>query len=385
MMDIYERVYASIDLDAVVHNLKALQEGLPSGCGVMGVVKADGYGHGAVPVAKAIEPYVEGYAVAAVQEAAELQNHGISKPILILGAVPKASHDFLVERGIRTAVFTMEQAKSFSEAALRHGKEARLHLALDTGMSRIGLEPTDAGADLAAEMSLLPGIVLEGLFTHFARADERDKSLTLAQYDRYLDFVKLLRERGLSIPVHHVANSAAMMELKETGCDMVRAGIAMYGYYPSEEMEQDKILLKPAMELRSFVTYVKTIEPGTAVSYGGTFVADHPMRVATVSVGYGDGYPRNLSGKGRALIHGKPAPILGRVCMDQMMVDVTDIPDCKEEDLVTLIGRDGDEFISVEEVAATCGGFHYEILCGIGKRVPRRYLQNGTLLDGEAF
>ncbi len=381
----YERIYASVDLDAVIHNMKVMEANLPAGCGMIGVVKADGYGHGAVPVAKAIDPYVEGYAVATVWEAENLIRHGITKPILILGVTHERYNRQLVEQGIRSSVFTMEQAKKLSLTAQEMEKTAYIHLALDTGMSRIGMMPTAECADLAVEISLLPGICVEGLFTHFAKADEADKSWTMIQYDRYLEFAEMLRERGLTVPIRHVSNSAAIIDIRETSCDMVRAGISIYGIYPSGEVGKDQEELHPAMELKSAVTYVKTIEPGTAVSYGGTFVADRTMRIATIPVGYGDGYPRNLSGKGRVLIRGCSAPILGRVCMDQMMVDVTHIPECAVDVTVTLMGADGDQRISVEELAETCGGFHYEILCGIGKRVPRVYLRDGRIMGKKDY
>lgn len=375
----YTRVYAPIDLDAAAYNMQSMQNNLKPGTGMIGVVKTDGYGHGAVPVAKAIDPYVKGYAVATIDEALILRRHGITKPVLILGVTHASRYEELIDGEIRPAVFTMEQAKPLSELAVKKGKKAKIHLALDTGMSRIGMTPDEVGADLAAEIAALPGIEAEGLFTHFARADEADKTAAGVQLRRYLHFAELLRERGVEIPVKHCANSAAIMELPETHLDLARAGISIYGMYPSDEVLRERMPLKPVMGLKSYITYVKIIEAGTEVSYGGTFRAENTMRIATVPVGYGDGYPRALSGKGYVLILGRRAPILGRVCMDQMMVDVTEIPGAKTDTEVTLLGRDGAEEITVEELARISGGFHYEIVCDIGKRVPRVYIKGGTV------
>lgn len=381
----YTRVYAEIDLDAVQFNMESMKRNVSPDTGMIGVVKADGYGHGSVPVAVTIDPYVAGYAVATVDEALVLRNHGIEKPILILGVTHESRYGDLLDHDIRPAVFTMEQAKPLSDLALKRGTMAKIHIALDTGMSRIGLEADERGADLAARIASLPGIEAEGLFTHFARADEVDKSAAYRQMELYQNFVMLLLERGLYIPVKHCSNSAGIIDLPDANMDMVRAGISIYGMYPSDEVEQQKVALKPVMSLKSFITYIKPLGPGREVSYGGTFVTEKPMQVATVPVGYGDGYPRNLSGKGYVLIHGKKAPILGRVCMDQFMVDVTEIPEARIDDPVTLIGADGDKEILVEDLARLGGGFHYEIVCDIGKRVPRVYKRFGEYMGSKDY
>ncbi len=373
----YTRVYAAVDLDAVEKNMEAMKAGLTEGTAIMGIVKTDGYGHGAVPVAKAIDSYVSAYGVATIDEAINLRKHGITKPVLILGVTHESHNEELIRYEIRSAVFQKKQALALSQTAVSMGRPALIHLALDTGMSRIGMKAHEASADLAMEISRLPGIVVEGIFTHFARADETDKTSAGKQLKEYLDFVKLLESRGLQIPIKHISNSAGIIDMKEANCDMVRAGISIYGLYPSDEVDKKNIRLHPAMELKSCITCIRTIEPGTAVSYGGTFVAVRPTVVATVPVGYGDGYPRSLSGKGRVLIRGKSAPILGRVCMDQMMVDITEIPEAEEDDEVTLMGRDGSEEITAEELARLGEGFHYEIICCIGKRIPRVYIKNG--------
>ena len=382
----YSRVYATVNLDAVASNMRSMRDNLPASTLIMGSVKADGYGHGSVPVAKTIEPYVFGYAVATIDEGIILRRHGINKTILILGVTHEPLEECLLRYDIRTAMFQHEKAKKLSDLALKQGKKAVVHLALDTGMSRIGMKADREHAKEAAAIAALEGIEVEGLFTHFARADETDKSAYEEQYRRYKEFLGYLKELGVKIPIRHCSNSAGIVEsLESNHMDMVRAGIAIYGMYPSDEVDHNSVKLTPAMEIKSCITYIKEIEAGTAVSYGGTFVADHTMKVATIPVGYGDGYVRSLSGKGDVLIHGKRAAILGRICMDQFMVDVTDIPDVQEDDEVTLLGSDGAECITMEELAEKSGGFHYEMICDIGKRIPRVYLKDGKVVGTKDY
>ena len=382
----YSRVYATVNLDAVASNMRSMRDNLPASTLIMGSVKADGYGHGSVPVAKTIEPYVFGYAVATIDEGIILRRHGINKTILILGVTHESRYEDRLRYDIRTAMFQYEKAKKLSDLALKQGKKAVVHLALDTGMSRIGMKADREHAKEAAAIAALEGIEVEGLFTHFARADETDKSAYEEQYRRYKEFLGYLKELGVKIPIRHCSNSAGIVEsLESNHMDMVRAGIAIYGMYPSDEVDHNSVKLTPAMEIKSCITYIKEIEAGTAVSYGGTFVADHTMKVATIPVGYGDGYVRSLSGKGDVLIHGKRAAILGRICMDQFMVDVTDIPDVQEDDEVTLLGSDGAECITMEELAEKSGGFHYEMICDIGKRIPRVYLKDGKVVGTKDY
>ena len=382
----YSRVYATVNLDAVASNMKSMRENLPASTLIMGSVKADGYGHGSVPIAKTIEPYVFGYAVATIDEGIILRRHGINKTILILGVTHESQYEELLRYDIRTAMFQYEKAKKLSDLAVKHGKKAVVHLALDTGMSRIGMKADREHAKEAASIAALEGIEVEGLFTHFARADETDKSAYEEQYRRYKEFLGYLEELGVQIPIRHCSNSAGIVEsLESNHMDMVRAGIAIYGMYPSDEVDHNSVKLTRAMEIKSCITYIKEIGAGTAVSYGGTFVADHTMKVATIPVGYGDGYVRSLSGKGDVLIRGKRAAILGRICMDQFMVDVTDIPDVQEDDEVTLLGKDGSECITMEELAEKSGGFHYEMVCDIGKRIPRVYLKDGNIVGTKDY
>ena len=270
-------------------------------------------------------------------------------------------------------------ARQLSEEAVRQGKTAYLHIKVDTGMGRIGFPDDGDSADAVKEISLLPQVQIEGLFTHFARADEKDKEAARQQLSRYLDFSRMLEERGIEIPMRHCSNTAGIFDLKEANLDAVRAGISIYGLYPSDEVNKFAVAITPVMSLKSHVAFIKDVEPGTAISYGGMFVAEHRMRIATIPVGYGDGYPRSLSNKGYVLIRGRRAPITGRVCMDQFMVDVTDIPDAREGDMVTLIGSEGGQEITMELLGELSGRFNYELACDIGKRVPRRFWRNGKV------
>lgn len=381
----FERVYAKIHLDHIEENMKAIRRNLMPETKIIGVVKADGYGHGAVPVAKQIEPYVEAYAVAAAEEALQLRRHGIKKEILILSVVPESAYRELIEADISLTMFQPEKEKKLSNVACSLGKTAKVHLAVDTGMSRIGLMPTEEAADCVAEMAKLPWLKIEGMFTHFARADETDKTPTIKQLEKFKMFKQMLQKRGVEIPLCHCSNSAGIVDLKDANMDMVRAGIMIYGMYPSDEVKKDCVLLKPAMELKSFITYIKEVEAGVEVSYGGTFRTERKTRIATVSIGYADGYPRNLSGSGHVLVCGKKVPILGRVCMDQCMIDVTDVPEAEEGMEVTLLGRDGELEITMEELAKNSGGFHYEIPCLIGKRVPRVYVSGDRVVGSMRY
>ena len=376
------RVYAKVDLDAIASNMKAMKALLPEQTGMLGVVKADAYGHGAVPVARAIEPYVSGFAAATAEEAVQLRKAGLKGLILVLGVPFPEDFEDLIRWEIRPAVFEWEQAKELSRLALLCHKVLHIHLAVDTGMSRIGMKPGEEALELVKRVSCLEGIRIEGIFTHFSRADETDLSCTEEQLKAFEAFDRQLREQGIRIPLRHCSNSAAIVGgLSSNQMELCRAGIALYGLYPSGEVRKDLAALTPALELISCVSCLRDIGPGTAVSYGGTFVADRPMRIATIPVGYGDGYPRSLSGKGAVLIHGQRAPILGRICMDQFMVDVSHIPDVRNFDEAVLLGFQGGEHISAEEIAEVSGGFHYEILCGLNKRIPRVYIREGKAVE----
>ena len=346
----------------------------------MAVIKANGYGHGAVALARHLEETADFFGVSSPAEALELRGAGIAKPILILGHVNPDAFPVLIRTDVRVAISTYKDAELLSQAAVALGKTAKLHIAVDTGMSRIGFQVTEKSADECQKLSQLPGLEVEGLFSHFATADEYDLTRTDKQAEKYAAFDEMLRRRGVNIAIRHLDNSAGTMNY---GChyDMVRAGIVLYGLYPSDEVDKSLMPLKPAMSWYSRVTLVKVLEPGREINYGGSFVTKKETVVATVSVGYGDGYNRNLSNKFYVLIKGKKAPILGRVCMDQIVVDVTDIPGVKAGDTVTLLGDDGLERITVEEMSKTAGGFHYETVCNVNRRVSRVYFANGEKVD----
>lgn len=375
----YNRVKALVSLDAIAYNFEQMHRKLKPGIKLVAVIKADGYGHGAEAIARMVEPYeyIWGFAVAVAEEANALRAIGITKPILILGLVLEDAYEDMILGDIRMAVSEYAAAKEISDAAVALGKKALLHLALDTGMTRIGFADQRESVSEIHKILSLPGVEIEGMFTHFSRADETDVSPAYVQLNRYLAFEKMLQENGIHIPILHCANSAGIMRVPEAQLHMVRAGITIYGIYPSDEVEKELLPLQPAMELKSRITYVKDVPSGCGISYGAKYVTEKEIRVATIPVGYADGYCRGLSNKGYVLIHGKKAKILGRVCMDQFMVDVTEIPEAKRGDMVTLIGKDGDESISMEEIGNLSGRFSYEFACEISKRVPRKYIYKG--------
>ena len=378
----YNRICARVDLDAVEYNIERMKQNISSDASMLAVVKMDGYGHGAVQIAQMLEEkeYIWGCAVATPEEALILKKQGIRKPVLVLGCVFPEQREEMVRHEIRLTVYTKEMAEELSRIAEEYGKDAYIHVKLDTGMSRLGFLANRESVGIIEEISRLPHLVMEGLYTHFSKSDEEDKGFTRRQLEDVLDMPRALEEREVFLSWYHCSNSAAIIDMEEANMNLVRAGIASYGMYPSGEVKKEKVPLKPAMELISHVAHVKWVGPGTPVSYGGTFVTRRDTRIATIPVGYGDGYPRKLSGKGYVLIHGKKAPILGRVCMDQFMVDVTEIPNVSFGDTVTLVGHDGGEFLPVEVLSRLSGRFNYEFVCNLGKRIPRTYLRHGKVV-----
>ncbi len=370
----FHRIYAKIDLSAVAHNIKLIKEKI-GGSRLMLIVKADAYGHGALAVAKAAEKAADYLAVAEMGEAMELRAGGICAPILILGYTSPSLYAAALENDITLTLFTAESAKALSDLCVKTGKTARVHFAVDTGMGRIGWQVCEQSADEAAEAARLPGIYAEGIFSHFATADCENSSFAEEQRAQFERFLSMLKTRGVDIPIKHMNNSAGLVKFREQ-YDMVRAGIVLYGLYPSENVKAaagESFALRPAMELITHIAHIKELEAGKPISYGATYVTARKTRVATLPVGYADGYPRALSSKGEVLVHGVRCPILGRVCMDQMMVDISAVPEAKAEDKVVLVGRDGAECISAEEIAAHADTITYEFICGISKRVPRIY------------
>lgn len=375
-MEQCDRVWAEIDLDAVAFNIESIKQRISSDTKIIAVIKADGYGHGAVLIAKLLEDdsRVWGYAVATAQEAMELRENGLKKPVLILAYTFPSAYEELIQNEIQLTVFTLEMAKALSDAAVKAGKICKIHIKLDTGMTRIGLPPVDDSIAVVRQILALENLETEGIFTHFARADETDRTKAYAQLKQFQDFVRRLEKAaGIKIPLKHCSNSAGIVWLPEANMDAVRAGIILYGLWPSADVKEGgEMALRPALCLKSRVVYVKTVPKGQEISYGGTYTTNRQTRVATVCIGYGDGYPRSLSNKGYVLINGQRAPILGRVCMDQFMVDITDIEGTVQTGTeVTLIGRDRDEEITMEDLGALSGRFNYELACDLGKRIPR--------------
>ncbi len=376
-MDRYYRVQADIDLSAVRKNIETLRGFLPAGKKVLAVIKANAYGHGAIEVAEAVADLTDYYGVACLDEAVELRNAGVKKPILILGVTDESQFPELVAHHVTQTVFTMEQAKALSEAALSLGLTAKLHIKLDTGMNRIGFACTEENADIIAEITKLPGIEAEGIYTHYYKADEKDKTSALGQLQLYTHVLDWLEQRGVTFPIRHISNSAGIMEMPNDTYDMVRAGIAIYGLYPSEEMNREACVLHPAMAFKTHITNVKWVPSGESIGYGGTYVLTEDKRIATIGVGYADGYPRALSNQGRVLVNGSYAPIVGRICMDQTMIDVSHLPEVQVGDEVVLFGSQGGNILPVEEPAAMSASFNYEFVCDINRRVPRLFYRDG--------
>lgn len=382
-MKSYSRVYAEINLDAVSHNIAQIEQRIGKDTKIMGVIKADGYGHGAVPIGKELERMESlwGYAVATAEEGEILRRNGLKKPILVLGAVFPEKYGILARNEIRPTVYSMKQAGELERFAEKWGCVLKVHLKIDTGLSRLGFQVTEEAAEELAQIARMPHIIVEGIFTHFAMADARDKTMAKEQLRQFQKMKEMMSRRGISIPISHCANSAAMIDLPESGMSLVRAGISLYGMWPSGEVRKENLDLQPALSLKSRIVFLKELEPGRTISYGATYETKKRQRIATIPVGYADGYPRSLSNRGYVLIHGKPAPVCGRICMDQFMADVTDIPEAEEGDEVTLVGKDGAREISMEEIGDLSGRFNYEFACDLGKRIPRVYRKEGKITE----
>lgn len=370
----YDRCYARVDLEAIRSNILAELERIDPGTGLMAVIKADAYGHGAIPVARTLSDHVCGFGVAVIEEALKLRAARVDKMILILGYTGENWFEDLIRNDISQTVYSLEMAKQLDSVAEKLGIKAKVHIKVDTGMGRIGFAPTDENARIVKTISKLPWIETEGIFTHFARADEETPEEAKNPLRVFNEFVKKCEALDVSFTYRHAANSAAILNMPEAELDMVRSGISTYGLYPSEEMPHDTVRLKPAMEWITRVSFLKEVSEGTPISYGGTFVTKRKSIIATVPVGYADGMKRSLSNRGRVLINGCFAPIVGRICMDQFMIDVTDVPGVKEGDEVVIFGSSGDKHISVEEIADLAGSFNYEFVCGLTNRVPRKFV-----------
>ena len=370
------RVVAEVNLDALKYNYKQIRGHVPHEVEIMAIVKADAYGHGAVEVSKLLqEEGVNRFAVAIVKEGEELRKQGITSPILVLGYTPRADIRALIENNLTQTVFSYEMAKVLSDEAGKLGKTVNIHIKVDTGMGRIGFLSSPQSIEEVKMIASLPHLNMEGIFTHFSTADEEDTAYTHKQWHIFEGFLQELREVGIELPVIHAANSAAIMCHSYTDLNVVRPGIILYGYYPSGYLQGKVLDLIPAMTLKTQVVHVKELPEGHYVGYGRTHYTHQKTKVATIPVGYADGYSRRLGNIGRVLIRGQYAPIIGNICMDQFMVDVTNIEGVTVEDEVVLFGKQGENEIPVEEIASELGTINYEIICMIGKRVPRIYVK----------
>lgn len=373
-------VWAEVDLDAIENNIKQIKK-IVKDKEIIGIVKADAYGHGAIDIASILlENGADRLAVAVISEAIELRENGITKPIMILGYTPLSFKEDLVKYDIEQTVFSLEYAKELSEFAIKNNTKAKVHIKIDTGMGRIGFLPNEESIDEIEKISKLQGIEIIGLFTHFSTADEEDKEYTKLQVEKYKKIVDELDKREVNTGIKHVSNSAAIIDLEEYYFDAVRPGIILYGYYPSNEVKKDKIKIRPALTLKSNIIHLKTVEEGTYISYGRSYVTEGKRTIATLPIGYADGYTRLLNGKARVIIRGKLAPVVGKICMDQCMVDVTNIDGVSVGDEVILLGRDGNIKNDADDLAKMLGTINYEIICMIGRRVPRVYKHNGKII-----
>ena len=367
----YDRTYAIVDLDRIRENLRLCKERLRIGTAFCAVIKMDAYGHGMVEVAKAIEEECALFGVATIEEAITLRKAGIEKNILVLGVVPESQYESLFDYRVMPSLFTMRQVEKIEKIAKKRKTKLAGHIALDTGMGRIGIQVEEEEAlEIALSILRSPFIDVEGIFSHFASCDEVDKAYTLKQQKRFHNFLESLKKEGYTIPLCHISNSAGILEDIGTEYNMVRDGIALYGIYPSSEVRKD-LPIKMALSWKAKISHIKTVPKGEGISYGSAFVTDKEMRVATIPVGYGDGYPRILSGKAEVIVSGKKCPVLGRICMDQFMVDVSDVDVALFQE-VTLLGEEGEETIRLYDWEKF-GVFPYEFLCGLGNRVPRVY------------
>ena len=373
--------YVEVNLDNLAHNYTEIRRIVRKETEIMPVIKANGYGHGAIELAKLYTTLgVNRLAVSLLNEAIELRRAGIDKPILILNFTPDYQMIEVAANDLTQAIYRYEDAVALSEAAKEMDKKLKIHIKLDTGMSRIGFLPSEDSLDNILKISQLPNLEIEGIFTHFAKSDEADKSFTRLQFDRFMRMVEALENKGLVIPLKHISNSSAIIDLPEYNLDIVRPGIILYGYYPSDEVKKERIDIKPAMTLRTVISNIKTLPAETGISYNHVYTTPAEARIATVPIGYADGYPRTLTGKGQVFVAGRRVTIEPRICMDQMMFDATGLGDVKVGDEVIYFGYGNKDWPSVDEVAKTFGTINYEIICMMGRRLPRVYIKDGRVI-----
>lgn len=382
MTNMFKRAWAEVNLDHIAHNIREVRRITSKNAKIMAMVKADAYGHGFLEVSKTLlENGADCLAVAFLDEAKQLRKYGIDAPILILGHTPVEWVFDLIDLNITQTVYSYELAKAISKAAAVRNKTVKIHVKIDTGMTRVGFACHDDTVRTVLSISQLPGLELEGIFTHFASADEKDPTYTRQQFEKFMSICNQLEQNNLDIPIKHACNSAAIIQYPEMHLDMVRPGIVLYGLYPSDEVEQEKIRLKPAMQLKASVVHVKKVPTGVPVSYGRVYTTDRETVIATIPIGYADGYSRTLTGKEHMIAGGKIVPVIGRICMDYCMIDATDVKDIKVGDEVVIFGEKDGLSIPVESIAENMGTINYEIVCIIGKRVPRVYIQDGKIVE----
>ena len=375
-------VYLEINMDNLTNNYNEIRRIVNPNTKIMAVIKANAYGHGSVELAKMYEKIgVDRLAVSIISEAVELRREGIKIPIQLLNYTPESQLGLVIDNDIIQGIYTYEDAKLLSDLAVKKGKKAKIHIKIDTGMGRIGFLPNEDSIKEIVKIHELPNLEMEGMFTHFAKADETDKSFTKIQFERFNWVSEKLEENGIELKVKHVSNSAAIIDLPEYNLDLVRPGIILYGYYPSDEVNKNKINLKPAMTLKAKISNIKTVPEGTGISYGHIYSTSKRSVIATVPIGYADGYSRILSGKADVCINNKRAPIVGRICMDQMMVDITGIDNANIGDEVVLFGYDNESYPRVEELASLLGTINYEFICMMGRRIPRVFIKDNEIIE----
>lgn len=373
--------WAEIDLDNLAHNMREVRRIVREDISVMAVVKANAYGHGSIETSKVFLKNGACYlAVATLGEAIELRRAGINAPILILGYIKNSQYHIAVEEDITETIYNMESAKFLSNAAVKLKRKAKVHIKIDSGMGRIGFRPDEKSIEEIVNIAKLPNLEVEGIFTHFAKADELDKTFTIEQYEKFQWTIKELGNKGLNIPIKHASNSAAIIDLPEYNLNMVRGGIMLYGLYPSDEVIKEKVKLKPAMTLKAEISNIKVVPKGTGISYGQIFVTERESKIATIPIGYADGFTRLLTSKSEVAIKGQRAPVVGKICMDQSMIDVTDVENVHIGDEVILFGDGSFGSPHIDEVAKTLGTISYEVLCMVGRRVPRVYVKDKEIV-----
>lgn len=379
-LDEIRPTWVEINLDNLAHNIREIRKITKKDTLITAVVKANAYGHGSIEAAKVfLENGADRLAVATLSEAIELRKAKIYAPILVLGYIPKSQYSLAIKWNISQTIYNYESAKILSNISQDLGEKSIIHIKIDTGMGRLGFLPKDDSVEDIVKISQLPNLEIEGIFSHFSKADERDKGYTIYQFESFMDMVKKLDNRGVYIPIKHISNSAAIIDLPQYHLDMIRPGIMLYGYYPSEEVDKDRIVLRPAMTLKTKVSNIKKVPKGSYISYGGLYVTEKESKIATIPIGYADGFSRLLTSKAEVYIKGQRVPVAGRICMDQCMLDVSNVEGVNIDDQVVLFGYE-EGYPTVEEIANKLNTNSYEVICMVGRRVPRVYIQEGQIV-----